>query len=232
VTGELRAVLDASAITAIRTAAVSAVATRCLARPDAHELAVIGTGVQAASHLEAIPLVRPIRRARIVGRTLAQATAFVERHQRPGLELVAADSAEEAVRGADVVVTATTSPTPVLARAWLVPGAHVNAVGASRPTTCELDAETVAACALFVDRRQSLEAEAGEWLDGVRAGRFGADHVRAELGEVLAGMRPGRQHEREITLFRSLGLAAEDLAAGAELVAAARRAGVGTEVRF
>jgi ornithine cyclodeaminase/alanine dehydrogenase-like protein (mu-crystallin family) len=219
VTGELRAVVDAAAITGIRTAAVSAVSTRCLARADARELAIIGTGVQAGRHLQAIPLVRPIRRVRIAGRTADKARAFVERWRATAsVELIAADSIEAAVRGADVVVTATTSPTPVLSLEWLSPGAHLCALGASQPPAHEIDVDTVAACALFVDRRDSLEAEAAEWQMGRSQGRFGPDHLRAELGEVLAGLRPGRSSNDEITLFRSLGLAVEDLAA-AELAA-------------
>jgi len=218
-TGELRAVCDAAAVTGIRTAAVSAVSTRSLARAGASELAIIGTGVQAARHLEAIPLVRPIRRVRVAGRTAEKARAFVERMRAATeIELVASESAEAAVRGADIVVTATTSPTPVLAREWLAPGAHICCLGASQPPAHEIDAETVAACALFTDRRDSLDAEAAEWQMGLRAGRFGREHLRGELGEVLAGLRPGRLSDDEITLFRSLGLAVEDLAA-AELVA-------------
>jgi ornithine cyclodeaminase len=219
-TGVLRAVLDASAVTAIRTAAVSAVSTRCLARPEASELAIIGTGVQAESHLEAIPLVRPIRRARIAGRTVDKARAFVERMAgKSPIELVAAESIEAAVRGADVVVTATTARTPIIELGWLAPGAHLCVMGTIAPIGHEIDVETLAVCALFTDRRDSLDAEAVEWQEGLRAGRFGPDHLRAELGEVLAGIRPGRRSDDEITLFRSLGLAAEDLAA-AELVVA------------
>ncbi len=231
-TGELRAVLDASTVTAIRTAAVSAVATRALARADARELAIVGTGVQAERHLEAIPLVRPIRRVRVAGRTAARARAFVERHRGGALEILAADDVEAAVRGADVVVLATTATTPVVATEWLAPGCHVNAVGASVPTARELSAETVAACALFVDRRDSLGAEAGEWIDGVARGLLGPQDVRAEIGAVVAGLAPGRRSEAEVTLFRSLGLAAEDLAAAELAVAAAGAASVGTLVDF
>jgi len=217
-TGELRAIMDASPVTAIRTAAVSAVAARHLARADAAELAIVGTGVQAERHLAAIPLVRPIRRVRVAGRTPERARAFVDRIRPPaGVAVVAAASVEAAVRGADIVVTATTSATPVVELGWLAPGTHVSAVGASRPPAHELAPETVAACATFTDRRESLEGEAGEWRMGVARGLFGRDHLRAELGEVVAGARPGRASDAEITLFRSLGLAVEDLAA-AELV--------------
>jgi ornithine cyclodeaminase/alanine dehydrogenase-like protein (mu-crystallin family) len=217
-TGELRAVLDAATVTAIRTAAVSALATRLLAREDASELAIIGTGVQAERHLESMAVVRPIRRARIAGRTAERARAFVERLRgRHEFAIVAAEDAEAAVRGADIVVTATSSRTPVFDRRWLAPGMHICAVGASRPPEVELDAETLAACALYTDRRESLDAEAAEWQDGLRRGLFGAGHLVGEIGEVVAGSRPRRTQASQITLFRSLGLAAEDLAA-AELV--------------
>ncbi|MBV9918694.1 MAG: hypothetical protein JO153_19505, partial [Solirubrobacterales bacterium] len=137
------------------------------------------------------------------------------------------------VAGADVVVTATTAREPVLRRDWLSPGAHVNAVGASQPSARELDGETVAASALFCDSRESLRNEAGEFQEAVRSGLIaGEDHVRAELGEVLAGRREGRRNSRELTVFRSLGLAVEDLAAALVAVANARRLGLGTEVEL
>jgi ornithine cyclodeaminase len=145
----------------------------------------------------------------------------------------AVGSAEEAVRGADVVVTATSSREPVLDREWLAPGAHVNAVGASMPSAREIDVATVAASALFCDSRESLRNEAGEFMLALKEGAIaGEDHVRAELGEVLAGQAPGRQSEAELTLFRSLGLAIEDLAAAQLAVQNARAHGIGTEVEF
>ncbi|MEA2197981.1 MAG: hypothetical protein QOJ25_2032, partial [Solirubrobacteraceae bacterium] len=147
--------------------------------------------------------------------------------------ITAAASAEEAVRGADVVVTVTSSREPVLRREWLAPGAHVNAVGASMPAARELDVDTVAAAALFADSRESLRNEAGEYLLALdQSAISGEDHVRAELGEVVAGLRPGRADDEELTLFRSLGLAVEDLAAAQVAVAAARRLGRGTEVEL
>lgn len=233
VTGQLRGVMDAATITAIRTAAVSAVATRALAREDASELAIIGTGVQAARHLEAIPLVRPIRRARIAGRAPERARAFVERQQpRCAFPLEACESVEAAVRGADVVVTATTSSEPVLERAWLAPGVHLNAVGASRPIHRELDTATVAAASVFTDRRESLENEALEYRLALKEGLIQPGHAKGELGELLVGKVAGRRSGDEITLFRSLGLAVEDTAAAAYLLQEATRQGVGTTVSF
>ena len=225
--GAPRAILDASAVTAVRTAAVSAVATRVLARADARVLAILGAGVQGSSHLAALLPVREFEEVRVFSPNQAHARAVAD-----GRATVAA-SAEEAVRGADVVVTATTSREPVLKREWLGPGAHINAVGASVPSARELDLETVLACALFCDSRESLQNEAGEYLQAVEQGAIAADdHVRASLGEVLAGMRPGRRSDDELTVFRSLGLAVEDLAAAERAVAGARAQGIGVEVEF
>jgi ornithine cyclodeaminase/alanine dehydrogenase-like protein (mu-crystallin family) len=230
-TGELRAIVNASAITAIRTAAVSGVATRTLARDDTRELAILGAGVQARSHLQAMAAVRPFERARIWSRTPANAERLAaEADVRFPVEAV--DTAEAAVRGADVVVTATSAQTPVVERGWLAEGAHVNAVGSSIPTTRELDSETVAAASLFVDRRESTENESGDYLIALRAGAIRPGHIRAELGDVLVGAAPGRTSASELTLFKSLGLAVEDLAAAQYVVERARESGVGTEVAF
>jgi ornithine cyclodeaminase/alanine dehydrogenase-like protein (mu-crystallin family) len=223
-TGVPTAVLDASAITAVRTAAVSAVATRLLAREDAADLAILGAGVQAETHLAAIRAIRSLARVRVYSPTRAHA-------ERLGVEV--ADSAEEALRGADIVVLATNSREPVIRREWLAPGAHVNAVGASSPTARELDLETFVAASVFPDSRESLEHEGGEYRDALAEGMIaGIDHVRAELGEVAAGMHPGRASAEELTLFRSFGLGIEDLAAAEHAVAAARRLGLGTEVEM
>jgi ornithine cyclodeaminase/alanine dehydrogenase-like protein (mu-crystallin family) len=224
-TGEVRVLMNASAITAIRTAAVSAVATRLLARKDARVLGILGAGVQARSHLEALPLVRNFDTVRIFSRTLEHAQALAA---QVGAEAV--DTAEEAVRDADVVVTATSSAEPVLAREWLKPGAHVNAIGGRPPQMTELDTATIADSAFYVDRRESAEAEAGDYRAAVESGAIGPDHIRAELGELVIGVKPGRSSEEEITVFRSLGLAVEDLAAAEYVVRRARETGAGTEV--
>lgn len=224
-TGEPTAILDASAVTEIRTAAVTAVATRELARTDAAVLGVLGAGVQARAHIEALSLVRDFREIRVFAPTRAHAEALA------GGRVVAAASAQEAVRGADVVVCATNAREPVLERPWLAPGTHVNAVGASTPAARELDTATVADAALFVDSRESVEHEAGEYQLAVREKAItGVHHIRAELGEVLAGTASGRIDEAELTVFRSLGLAVEDLAAAQHAVAAAREQGLGVEV--
>ena len=230
-TGELRAVMNASAITEIRTAAVSGVATRLLAREDARELAILGAGVQARSHLQAMAVARRFERARIWSRTPEHARALTGAVDTP-FPVEVAESAEEAVRGADVVVTATAARTPVLAREWLGDGAHVNAVGACFPTARELDTATMADAALFVDRRDSALNEAGDYVLAAQEGAIGPDHIRAELGDVLIGSHPGRTSPDELTVFESLGLAVEDLVAAEYVYARATEAGVGTTVPF
>ena len=226
-TGVPRALLDASAVTSVRTAAVSAVATRLLAREDARVLAIMGAGVQGKAHLEALLPVRSFEEVRVFAPNAEHAQAVA------GDRATVAASAEEAVRGADVVVLATTSREPVVRRDWLGRGAHVNAIGASVPSDRELDVETVAASALFCDSRESLRNEAGEYRLAVEQGAIsGENHVRGELGEVLAGSAPGRLDLDELTVFRSLGLAVEDLAAAECAVERARRLGIGTEVEL
>ena len=230
-TGVPIAILDASAITAVRTAAVTAVATGLLARHGARTLAILGGGTQARAHLRALG--DGFEQVRVYAPTTAHAEALVEQADAGRAEVSVAASAEEAVHEADVVVTATSAREPVLRRAWLKPGAHVNAVGASTPQARELDTATVAASALFCDSRESLGHEAGEFALAVSEGLItGIDHVRGELGEVLAGLAPGRRDDGELTLFRSLGLAVEDLAAAELAVAVARERAIGTEVEL
>ena len=231
-TGAPTAILDASAVTSVRTAAVSAVATRLLAREDARVLAILGAGVQGKAHLKALPPVRSFEDVRVFAPNQTHAQELADGHARAtGGRVAVAPSAEDAVRGADVIVLATTAREPVVRRDWLAPGAHINAVGASVPRDRELDVETVAASALFCDSRESLRNEAGEYRLAVEQGAIsGENHVRGELGEVLAGSAPGRLDPEELTVFRSLGLAVEDLAAAECAVERARRMGIGTEV--
>src|SRR3954452_10735649 len=205
-TGETRALLNAGGITAVRTAAVSAVATRLLARDDARTLAILGAGIQGKANLEAMRSVRDFDRVVAWSRTPGRAGAELD-----DVEEVA--TVEEALRDADVVVTATSAPELILRRRWLKEGAHVNAVGSSIPTTRELDTETMRDAALFVDRRESTVNEAGDFLFPQREGAIGPDHIRAEIGELLVGSAEGRRSDDELTVFKSLGLAVEDLAA-------------------
>jgi ornithine cyclodeaminase/alanine dehydrogenase-like protein (mu-crystallin family) len=232
-TGEPLAVLNASAVTEIRTAAVSAVATGLLARGDAAELAIVGTGVQARAHLLAIAAARPLTSVRVAGRDPAKARRFAEDMRgRTDAPVTACGSAADAVAGAGIVVTATSSAEPVLRRDWLAPGAHINAVGACVPHARELDAETMAAAALFTDSRESVTSEAGDYLLAQAEGAIGPDHIRAEIGELLTGAAPGRSGDAEITVFESLGLAVEDLAAASLAYRKAAERGIGTWVDF
>lgn len=207
-TGELRAIMDGRYITEARTAAVSAVSTRLLARADASVLALIGSGVQARSHLEALPLVRNFREIRCWSPTRANLELFVSEHPnvRP------CRSAREAVGGADVIALLTSSTEPVIHSEWVQDGAHLIAVGACRPSHREMDGELVARGALFVDSRAAALKESGDVLMGIAEGRFTAEHIRGELGEVVAGSRNGRENSFQVTVFKSLGLAVEDVA--------------------
>ena len=236
-TGELLAVVNASAITEIRTAAVSAVATRALAREDASELAIIGAGVQARSHLEAIACVRPIKRVRVAARSFESAQRFagsagVLARSSASPTIVPVESSEAAMRNADIIVTATTSFTPVVRREWVCPGAHINAVGTYSFNARELDTATMADATLFVDRRESALNEAGDYVIAAAEGAFGPEHIRAELGELLIGKDPGRKSNAEITVFKSLGLAIEDLASAAHIYGKAQEQKTGTWVEF
>jgi len=232
-TGELLAVMNASAITAIRTAAVSGVATDLLARVDASNLALIGSGVQARSHLAALSAVRSIKRCRIASRKLEHAENFAAAMKQDfsfALEPVA--EVEEALDGADLIVTATTAVEPFVKRQWISAGAHLNLVGSSTPNAREVDSETMAAASLFVDRRESTINESGDYLMALRDGVIGFDHIRAELGEVLKGDKPGRTSAEEITVFKSLGLAIEDLFAAEYVFRKAVGLNIGTWVEF
>jgi ornithine cyclodeaminase len=212
--GLLRAILDATSITAIRTAAASGVATRSLSREEAGDLAIIGAGTQAHTHLEAMLAVRRIQRVRVYSLPLEGAYQFAAREsKRHGIEIEVKGTAKEAVEGADIICTTTTAKQPVVEGAWVAPGAHINAVGAFTPTSRELDSAAVRNARLYVDRRESTLHEAGEFLIPKSEGLIGDDHIVGELGEVLLGKAPARQSPDEITLFKSLGIAIEDLAA-------------------
>ncbi len=211
--GALVAIMDAGAITAIRTAAVSGVATRLLARAEAGDLAILGAGVQAHSHLEAMRAVRHVRRVRVWSRTPARAAEFARRYDAPDFSVTAVLEPREAIDGADLVCTVTSSREPVLMGDWLAPGAHVNVVGASVATAREVDTTAILRSACFVDRRESALREAGDLVIPIRDGAVAESHIRAELGEILEGQSAGRLTPQEITLFKSVGLAVEDLGA-------------------
>ena len=226
-TGELIAVLNASPVTEIRTAAVSAVATRALGRADSECVAILGAGVQARAHVHAMRAVLDDPEIRIWARNLDAAEKLAGE-----VEAVLSPSIDAALVSADIVCTTTSSSQPIVERRWLGPGAHINAVGSSIPTARELDTQTVAESSLFVDRRESTLNEAGDYLLARAESGIGPDHIRAELGEVLVGMHPGREDDAELTVFKSLGIAVEDLAAAELVVRRAREQGAGTEVDF
>jgi ornithine cyclodeaminase/alanine dehydrogenase-like protein (mu-crystallin family) len=232
-TGEPLALLNASAVTEIRTAAVSVIATELLARKDADVLAVIGTGVQGRAHALALAHSRPFTEIRLAGRDRARAeplAATLRKVVRCPVRICA--SAREAVAGAAIIVTATSSAEPVLRGEWLEPGMHINAVGACLPSARELDGAAMAAGVLFADRRESLLAEAGDYVLAARDGVVGPESVRSELGAILAGDAPGRDSADEITIFESLGLAIEDLAAARCAYLRAAETGAGNWIEF
>jgi alanine dehydrogenase len=231
--GRLLAMMDATSITAIRTAAVSGVATRLLAREDVGDLAIIGSGVQARTHLEAMRVARPIRRVRVAGKDLGRARAFAERESRKhGIAVEAVASVREAVAGADVICTATSSREPVLLGEWISPGTHVNAVGSSVSSARELDTAAVVRSRLYVDRRESALNEAGDFLIPKKEGAIGDHHIVGEIGEVLTGRIHGRLTSKEITLFKSLGIAVEDVAAARHIYEKAKASGTGRFLEF
>jgi alanine dehydrogenase len=232
-TGVPSAVLDASAITAIRTAAVSAVATEALAGPDAGDLALLGSGVQARSHLEAMAALRPLRRIRVWSRTRDHAEAFAAwAGTRFGPPVEVTGSVAEALDGADLVCSALACVEPVISAGMLAPGVHLNAVGACVPSSRELDTGAVATATVFADSRESALAEAGDLVIPIRAGDLSPGHVEAEVGEVLLDRHPGRSQPDEITLFKSLGLAIEDVISGAYIERQARACGLGMQARL
>lgn len=233
VNGRLAAVLDATPVTTIRTAAVSAVATRLLARETASSLAIIGAGVQAHAHLEAMCAVRPIRTLRVWSRTPANALRLVQTaRDRFGVDAAVATSGEDAVRDAEIVCATTSAREPVLFGEWLSPGAHVNAIGASQASAREIDTAAVVRSRLYVDRRESALREPGDLLVPLQDGDIEPKHIVGEIGEVLIGKAEGRRDANEITLFKSLGLAIEDLAASAYVYSQALETGAGTSVEL
>jgi ornithine cyclodeaminase/alanine dehydrogenase-like protein (mu-crystallin family) len=222
------AIIDAGAITAIRTAAASGLATRLLARPDAGDLAILGAGEQARSHLEAMLAVRPLRRIRIWARDGAKAEAFARSEgARQGVEIEASGSVLAAVGGADIICTLTKASEPILSGDWISSGAHLNVVGSSIPSAAEIDTAAVVRSRFFVDYRNSTVNEGGEYLRALQSGAITAAHIAGEIGEVANGRQPGRTSRDEVTLYKSLGVAPQDLAAAHYVLDRARAAGIG-----
>jgi ornithine cyclodeaminase/alanine dehydrogenase len=232
-TGVPLALMEAGFLTAIRTGATSALAARHLARPDSRVVACFGAGVQARFQLLCLKQVLPLGEVRVVGRDAARSAAFAERMRRElGVSVRVEASRTAAVRGADVVTCATTSPRPVFSGRDLRPGAHVDAVGAFRPGSREVDTLTIRKSRVVVDTYEGAWEEAGDLLIPIKAGAITRRHIRAELGQVVTGARPGRTSPEEITLFKSVGFAPEDAATARLAYDRAVAAGVGEEVRL
>lgn len=224
------AVMDANVITAIRTAAASAVATRALARADAKVAAVLGAGEQAHAHIMALPHVRRLEEIRVWGRDLAKAQAVIRQHPECPARLVASNDLAATLEDADIICTVTAAQKPFFKGAWLRPGQHLNVVGASVASAAEVDMETVARSRFYVDYRPSAMDQAGEFLAALRAGVVTEEHIAGEIGAVLAGAAPGRRHDQEITLYKSLGVAVQDIAAAKVVLERAKALGTGIEV--
>jgi ornithine cyclodeaminase/alanine dehydrogenase-like protein (mu-crystallin family) len=230
-TGALLAMMDGRYITEARTAAVSAVSTRFLGRADASTLAIIGSGVQARSHLEAYLLVRQLKEVRIWSPRQQSREQFVnDMSPHAGIPIVAADTAEAAVRGADLIVLVTSSPTPVIEDSWVSAGAHVVCVGACRPSQREMPPQLVKRSRLYVDSRDAAVLESGDIVMNIADGLFDASHIRGELGEVVLGRVAGRKSDADITVFKSLGMAVEDVVAADLVFRRAAESGAGTEL--
>lgn len=230
-TGRPAALLEGATLTAIRTAAASGAATDLLARPDSAVLGILGAGVQARYHLEAVCAVRPIREARIYAPTVAKVERLIdEMTPRVKAALHAAESPRDALAGADVVCAASTSSVPVFADGDLLAGAHVNAVGSFTPQAREVPAETVMRSLVVVDSREAAWQEAGDLIQPLEAGLISRDHIHAELGELVLGRNSCRTDSRQITLFKSVGSAVQDAVAARTALACAREAGLGIEV--
>jgi len=222
------AILDAAEITAIRTAAASGLATRLLARLDAGDLAILGAGEQARSHLEAMRAVRPLRRIRVWARDPAKAEVFAATEgARHGVAIETSSSVPEAVEGADIICTLTKAREPILFGDWIASGAHLNVVGSSVAAAAEIDTTVVVRSRFFVDCRNSTVNEGGEYLRALRCGAISAAHIAAEIGEVANGTNPGRTSPDEVTLYKSLGVAPQDLASAHYVLEKARAGGIG-----
>lgn len=232
-TGVLRVVLEADLLGMMRTGAASGVATRWLARPDAEILGLFGSGWQSEGHLEAIAAVRPLRRVKVFSRNAERLAAFCEKmSQRLKIEVVAAGSPEETVRGSDIVSTVTTAATPLFDAKWLSPGTHINAAGSNSLIRREVGEDVLKICSpIVVDSRETALKEAGDLLPALEKGRL-SERVLVELGEVIIGRHPGRSSASEITLFESQGMAIQDLSLAVRLEALARERGLGIELPY
>lgn len=230
--GQLLAIIEGGTLTAIRTAAASALATDLLARPDSHRLAILGTGEQARRHIEAMAAVRPISQIRIWGRNARNAEALAATLRNADMPAIVAATVAEAVADADIICTTTAAATPILHGQHVRPGTHVNLVGSAIPTTAEADTALVAMSQFYGDYRAATLAQAGEFRNAIAAGLITADHLIGEIGELILGRIPCRQDDTAITLYKSLGVTAQDLTAADAILEAARAHGMGHEINL
>jgi ornithine cyclodeaminase/alanine dehydrogenase-like protein (mu-crystallin family) len=227
------ALLDANEITAIRTAAASGLATRLLARPEAADLALLGAGQEAQTHLQAMLCVRPLKRIRVWARDAAKARSFASTEgAKHGVAIETAATVKDAVKDADIVCTVTKAREPILEGAWIAPGTHLNIVGSSIAAAAEIDTAAVVRARFFVDCRNSTVNEGGEYLRALKAGAISPAHILAEIGEVAKGSKPGRLSAADVTLYKSLGVAPQDLASAHYVLERARATGVGQVIDF
>jgi alanine dehydrogenase len=229
-TGALLAVIPATYITGIRTGAASGVATKYLAREDARTVGLFGAGFQGRNQVAAIREVRPIERVKIFDVADPPARALAKELEAEGIQATVASSPEETVRGSDIVASATTASEPPIRGAWLAPGCHVNAVGANAPTKREVDAETFSRARVVVDFEEQVLQEAGDLMAAIESGSFAKDRIHAELGDVVIGKKKGRESREQVTLFKSVGVAIEDVAVAAWVYQEAKKRGLGTDL--
>jgi alanine dehydrogenase len=227
-TGKIIAIMDGSYITAIRTACASAMATRALANPETPVLGILGAGVQARAHIEALCRVRKLNQIKLYSPSGTSAANI--KREFPGVAIDVAKSAEETVRNSDLVVTATTAQQPILKSEWLKPGSHINAVGSHRPDSREIDGPTVARSKVVVDSHEAIMTECGDILLAIKEKSITENHIHAEIGEVLAGTKPGRNSASEVTLYKSVGIAIQDVATAQLVYHKALELNVGTNV--
>ncbi|NKQ35133.1 MAG: ornithine cyclodeaminase family protein [Chloroflexi bacterium] len=227
-TGARLAVMDAGYLTAVRTGAVSGVAAKYLAREDARVLTIFGAGVQARAQVEAVCLVRPIEQVLVVDKNREAAEQFAaEMEEQLGVEMVAADDGQTATAAADIIVTATTVHQPVFAGEWLRPGVHINGIGSHHPTARELDTTTIQRAKIVVDSMGACLSEAGDLIMPIEENAITQADIHAQLGEIITGQEPGRENDAEITLFKSVGLAIQDVAVAQEVYEMAQAASIG-----
>jgi alanine dehydrogenase len=232
-TGKMIAAMDGGYITAIRTACASALATRTLANPNTPVLGILGAGVQARAHIQALTRVRQLHRIKLYSPSGKSARSIKQDLEKPcGIPIEVVDSAQAAVRDSDLLVTVTTAKVPIVQVEWLKPGVHINAVGSHRPDLREIDGATLKRAKVVVDSREAVMAECGDILLALKEQSIGAADIHGEIGEILAGTKAGRSSPSEVTLYKSVGIAIQDVAAAQLVYRKALERNVGTNVEI